>query len=65
MSMLQPADKEEPVGYATQKPEALIERAIQASSDINLIVADFLEAAEQLQFAQINLAENLFIVILD
>lgn len=39
--MLQPADKEEPVGYATQKPEALIERAIQASSDINLIVADF------------------------
>lgn len=27
--------------YATQKPEALIERAIQASSDINLIVADF------------------------
>ena len=41
MSMLQPADKEEPVGYATQKPEALIERAIQASSDINLIVADF------------------------
>ena len=41
MSMLQPADKEEPVGYATQKPESLIERAIQASSDINLIVADF------------------------
>ena len=23
MSMLQPADKEEPVGYATQKPEAI------------------------------------------
>ena len=41
MSMLQPADKKEPVGYATQKPESLIERAIQASSDINLIVADF------------------------
>lgn len=41
MSMLQPADKEEPVGYATQKPEALIERIIQASSDNGLIVADF------------------------
>ena len=25
ISMLQPADKSEPVGYATQKPEALLE----------------------------------------
>lgn len=41
MSMLQPADKEEPVGYATQKPEALLERVIEASSNENMIVADF------------------------
>lgn len=41
MSMLQPADKEEPVGYATQKPEALLERIIKASSNEGMIVADF------------------------
>ncbi len=41
MSMLQPADKEEPVGYATQKPEALLERVIEASSNKEMIVADF------------------------
>ncbi len=41
MSMLQPADKEEPVGYATQKPEALLERIIKASSDEGMVVADF------------------------
>ena len=41
MSMLQPADKEEPVGYATQKPEALIERVIQASSREGMVIADF------------------------
>lgn len=41
MSMLQPADKEEPVGYATQKPEALMERVIKASSNENMLVADF------------------------
>lgn len=41
LSMLQPADKEEPVGYATQKPESLLERVIGASSDENMIVADF------------------------
>ncbi len=41
MSMLQPADKEEPVGYATQKPEALIERIVSASSKENMLVADF------------------------
>lgn len=39
--MLQPADKEEPVGYATQKPEALLERIIKASSNENMVVADF------------------------
>ena len=39
--MLQPADKEEPVGYATQKPEALLERIIKASSDKGMTVADF------------------------
>ncbi|WP_298949837.1 site-specific DNA-methyltransferase [uncultured Alloprevotella sp.] len=41
MSMLQPADKNEPVGYATQKPEALLERIIKASSDEGMLVADF------------------------
>lgn len=41
MPMLQPADKEEPVDYATQKPEALLERIIKASSNEGMIVADF------------------------
>lgn len=41
MSMLQPADKNEPVGYATQKPEALLERIIKASSNEGMLVADF------------------------
>lgn len=41
MSMLQPADQNEPVGYATQKPEALIERVISAASAEGMIVADF------------------------
>lgn len=41
LSMLQPADQKEPVGYATQKPEALLERVITASSDEQQIVADF------------------------
>lgn len=41
MSMLQPADKNEPVGYATQKPEALLERVISASSNEGMLVADF------------------------
>ncbi len=39
--MLQPADKKEPVGYATQKPEALLERIIAASSKNDMIIADF------------------------
>lgn len=41
ISMLQPADKVEPVGYATQKPEALLERIIKASSNSGMLVADF------------------------
>ena len=41
LSMLQPADKEEPVGYATQKPEALLGRIIKASSNEGMVVADF------------------------
>lgn len=41
MSMLQPADKEEPLDYATQKPEALLERIIKASSNKGMLVADF------------------------
>ena len=41
MPMLQPADKEEPVGYATQKPEALLSRVLSASSNEGMLVADF------------------------
>lgn len=41
LSMLQPADKDEPVGYATQKPEALLNRIVKASSDEGMLVADF------------------------
>lgn len=41
LSMLQPADKSEPVGYATQKPETLAERIIKASSNEGDLVADF------------------------
>ena len=41
LSMLQPADKIEPVGYATQKPEALLERVLNASSNEDMLVADF------------------------
>ena len=35
----------ENVGYATQKPEALLERIIKASSNEGMLVADLLEAA--------------------
>lgn len=35
------ADGSESVGYITQKPEALLERVIKASSNQNMIVADF------------------------
>ncbi len=41
LPMLQPADKTEPLDYATQKPEALLERIIYASSDPDTVVADF------------------------
>lgn len=39
--MLQPADKSQNLGYATQKPEALIERIMRTCSDENSLVADF------------------------
>ena len=41
LSMLQPADKVEPVDYATQKPEALLERIINGASESGMLVADF------------------------
>lgn len=41
ISMLQPADKTQYLGYATQKPEALLERAILAATDEGALVADF------------------------
>lgn len=40
LSMLQPADKKEPVGYPTQKPESLLERIIEASSNPGDLVFD-------------------------
>ena len=40
MSMLQPADKTENLGYATQKPEALLARIIEAATDSGDLVAD-------------------------
>ena len=40
ISMLQPADKVEPVGYPTQKPDRLIERMILASSKPGDLVFD-------------------------
>ena len=41
LSMLQPADRTENIGYATQKPESLAERIITASSNEGDLVADF------------------------
>lgn len=41
ISMLQPADRTQNLGYATQKPEALVKRIIEASTDENDLVADF------------------------
>jgi len=41
ISMLQPADKTERIGYPTQKPETMLERIIQASSNEGDVVADF------------------------
>jgi adenine-specific DNA-methyltransferase len=41
LSMLQPADTTENLDYTTQKPETLLERIIEASSDKEMIVADF------------------------
>ncbi len=40
MSMLQPADKVEPTGYPTQKPEALMARVIEAACPANGLVFD-------------------------
>ncbi len=41
LSMLQPADKTQYLGYATQKPESILERIIEASSNEGDLVADF------------------------
>ncbi len=41
LSMLQPADRTENLGYATQKPESLAERIITACSNEGDLVADF------------------------
>lgn len=40
ISMLQPADKTENINYPTQKPEVLVERIIQASSNPGDLVLD-------------------------
>lgn len=41
LSMLQPADDTENVNYPTQKPETILERIIEASSNEGDLVADF------------------------
>lgn len=41
LSMLQPADRSENLGYSTQKPETIAERIIRASSNEGDLVADF------------------------
>ena len=41
LPMLQPASKKEPMSYATQKPEQLLERIILASTNESGVVADF------------------------
>jgi adenine-specific DNA-methyltransferase len=41
LSMLQPADKTENAGYATQKPESLLARIIQSASKEGDLIADF------------------------
>src|SRR5262249_7523732 len=41
LSMLQPADKKEFLGYATQKPEALVRRIIETVTEEGDLVADF------------------------
>ncbi len=41
ISMLQPADKTEYLAYRTQKPEALVRRILEASSNEGDLVADF------------------------
>ncbi|ODT03013.1 MAG: DNA methylase [Gemmatimonadetes bacterium SCN 70-22] len=41
LSMLQPADRSENVGFTTQKPESLVERLVRASSNEGDLVADF------------------------
>jgi DNA modification methylase len=40
MSMLQPADKVEPTGYPTQKPEHLLARIVQAASNPGDLIFD-------------------------
>ena len=41
LSMLQPADDTENVNYPTQKPETILERIIEASSNEGDLIADF------------------------
>jgi adenine-specific DNA-methyltransferase len=41
LSMLQPADKTEFLGYVTQKPESLVSRVVEAASNEGDLVADF------------------------
>jgi adenine-specific DNA-methyltransferase len=45
MSMLQPADKTENLGYKTQKPETVIETVISAASKEGDLIADFFVGA--------------------
>ena len=47
--MLQPADHTENLFYPTQKPETILERIINASSNEGDLVADFFCVVEQQQ----------------
>jgi adenine-specific DNA-methyltransferase len=41
LSMLQPADKSESLGYVTQKPESVVSRVVRAATNEGDLVADF------------------------
>lgn len=41
ISMLQPADRTQNLGYATQKPEAIVARIVEACSEPGDLIADF------------------------
>lgn len=55
MSMLQPADKKEPTGYPTQKPETLLERIIASATNPGDLILDFFMGSGTTQSVACNL----------